>query len=107
MHNEKQQVALAIKGVKSISFGELKLLAQTIVGGMAEIISMDVPLVIIVEHDIAKALGQTIQTYLEYKKDVVCIDAVNVSNGDFIDIGKPLANGRVVPIVIKTLAFGY
>ncbi len=107
LHNEKQQVALAIKGVKSISFGELKLLAQTIVDGMAEIISMDVPLVVIVEHDIAKALGQTIQTYLEYKKDVVCIDAVNVSNGDFIDIGKPLANGRVVPIVIKTLAFGY
>jgi ethanolamine utilization protein EutA len=107
LHNEKQQVALAIKGVKSISFGELKLLAQTIIGGMSEIISMDVPLVVIVEHDIAKALGQTIQTYLEYKKEVVCIDAVNVSNGDFIDIGKPLANGRVVPIVIKTLAFGY
>lgn len=107
LHHEKQQVALAIRGVKSISFEELKLLAQTIIGGMAEIISMDVPLVIIVEHDIAKALGQTIQTYLEYKKDIVCIDAVNVSNGDFIDIGKPLANGRVVPIVIKTLAFGY
>ncbi|VDN48384.1 Ethanolamine ammonia-lyase reactivating factor EutA [Petrocella atlantisensis] len=107
LHNEKQQVALAIKGVKSISFGELKLLAQTIISGMAEIISMEVPLVVIVEHDIAKALGQTIQTYLAYKKDVVCIDAVNVSNGDFIDIGRPLANGRVVPIVIKTLAFGY
>jgi len=107
LHNEKQQVALAIKGVKSISFGELKLLAQTIISGMAEIISMEVPLVVIVEHDIAKALGQTIQTYLAYKKDVVCIDSVNVSNGDFIDIGRPLANGRVVPIVIKTLAFGY
>jgi len=107
LQNEKQQVALALKGVKSISFRELELLAQTIIGGMEEILSMDVPLVVIVEHDIAKALGQTIQRYLEYKKDIVCIDAVNVGNGDFIDIGKPLANGRVVPIVIKTLAFGY
>lgn len=107
LDNGNQQVALSLKGVKNLSFKELQSMAESIIVGMKEILNLNIPLIVIVENDIAKALGQTIHKYLEYKKDVVCIDSVKVENGDFIDIGKPLANGRVVPIVIKTLAFGY
>lgn len=107
LDNGNQQVALALKGVKNLSFKELQDMGQSIIAGMKDILNMDIPLIVIVENDIAKALGQTMHRYLEYKKDVICIDSVKVKNGDFIDIGKPLANGRVVPVVIKTLAFGY
>lgn len=101
-----QLIALALKGVRNISFKELESLARSIIKGMEEIIDADQPLIVIVENDIAKALGQTINNFLDYKKDIVCIDSVKIQSGDFIDIGKPLANGKVVPVVIKTLAFG-
>lgn len=107
LEDGNQLIALALKGVKNISFNELQSLAQSIIEGMKEIIDTEKPLIVIVENDIAKALGQTINRFLGYKKDIVCIDSVKVKNGDFIDIGKPLANGKVVPVVIKTLAFGY
>ena len=53
----------------------------------------------------AKALGQTIYSLLGYNRDVICIDNIKVENGDYIDIGKPLSSGRVVPVIIKTLVF--
>jgi len=99
-----QQVALAIKGVKNPSFQKVQEIAKSIVQGMSDVIEL-YPLIVIVENDMAKVLGQTLQKQLSYKKDVVCIDSVEVDNGDYIDIGKPLANGRVVPVAIKTLIF--
>lgn len=107
LEDGNQLIALALKGVKNISFNELQSLAKSVIEGMKEIIDTEKPLIVIVENDIAKALGQTINRLLGYNKDIVCIDSVKVKNGDFIDIGKPLANGKVVPVVIKTLAFGY
>ena len=60
---------------------------------MAELLEKEYPLIVIVHHDIAKVLGQTLYALLGYKKDVVCIDSVQVDNGDYIDIGKPIAGG--------------
>lgn len=105
VENEIQQVAIAMNGIKSPSFVEIQELAKAILDGMEAIINKGFPIFIIIENDIAKVLGQTIHRQLENKKHVVCIDSIKVENGDYIDIGKPLANGQVLPVVIKTLVF--
>jgi len=105
LEREIQQLALAIRGVKNPSFLQVQRIASSIIAGMDSLIEQKLPLVVVVENDMAKVLGQTLHRQLEYKKEVVCIDGVRVDNGDYIDIGRPLANGRVVPVVIKTLVF--
>lgn len=102
---EEQQIALAIKGVKNPSFGQVCRIAQEILKGMEDILKTTLPVIVITEHDMAKALGQTLHRHLGYRREVVCLDDISVENGDYIDIGKPLAGGRVVPVVIKTLVF--
>lgn len=102
-----QQVALSIKGLKNPSFIQVQEIAKSIIEGMDESIKQYMPLIVIVENDMAKVLGQTMLSQLKNKieVEVVCIDNISVKNGDFIDIGSPLLNGRVVPVVIKTLIF--
>ena len=58
-----------------------------------------------IENDIGKVLGNAIRVKLEHKKDVICINGIRTLSGDYIDIGESLANGPVVPVVIKTLIF--
>lgn len=105
LENELQPVAIAIKGKLNPSFVEVQKLGETLIAGMEELLKEDFPTILVIENDIAKVLGQTLYRQLDFKKEVVCIDTIKVENGDYIDIGKPLANGRVVPVIIKTLIF--
>ncbi|WP_099336191.1 ethanolamine ammonia-lyase reactivating factor EutA [Clostridium cadaveris] len=105
LENDVQRVAIAINGKKNPSFIEVQDIAKGMVDGLEEFIERELPLIIIVENDMAKVLGQAIYALLNFKKDVVCIDGIKVENGDYIDIGKPIAEGKVLPVVIKTLVF--
>ncbi len=105
--NGKQPLALAFRGSTDISFRELQILADSIISGVEEGIDSLAPVIVIVEKDIAKALGQTLQAKLADRREVVCIDSVKVENGDYIDIGRELARGKVVPVIVKTLLFNY
>ncbi|WP_070000595.1 ethanolamine ammonia-lyase reactivating factor EutA [Cellulosilyticum sp. I15G10I2] len=97
--------ALAIKGIHNITFDEVQQYADKITQAMEGIIDSKQPLIIIIEQDMAKVLGQALQVRLGKEKDIVCIDAIDVSGGDYIDIGMPVMNGRVLPVVVKTLIF--
>lgn len=107
LESECQQLALAFKGPDSISFRDIQVLADSIVAGMETVTEGERPLIVVVENDLAKALGQTLRARTNFKKDVICIDTVKVENGDYIDIGRELAQGRVVPVIVKTLLFNY
>ncbi len=62
------------------------------------------PLIIIIERDYAQALGQTLKG-LAPERSLLVIDQVGLAEGDYIDVGTPLMDGRVVPLSVKTLIF--
>jgi ethanolamine utilization protein EutA len=93
-------VAVAFKGPKAPTYLQIKKMAGAIVKAFE---SSTHPIIVIVENDFAKALGQTMRNLVKGSKKVICIDNIVVNTGDYIDIGKPLAG--TVPVVIKTLIF--
>jgi ethanolamine utilization protein EutA len=62
------------------------------------------PLVLVMAQDYAQVLGQTIQS-ARPGLPLVVVDQVGLGEGDFIDIGVPVLDGRAVPLSIKTLVF--
>lgn len=62
------------------------------------------PLIVIIERDYAQALGQTVKG-LAPERSLLVIDQVGLAEGDYIDVGTPLMDGRVVPLSVKTLIF--
>jgi ethanolamine utilization protein EutA len=77
-------------------------------GGLADFTTAHLaagqPLIIIIEHDYARVLGQTLKDRMP-DRPLLVIDQVGLKEGDYIDIGSPVLDGRAVPLSVKTLIF--
>jgi ethanolamine utilization protein EutA len=95
--------AVALELDRSLDYQLLTQLASGL-SQFADTMPGDRPLVVIIERDYAQALGQTVKG-LAPSRALLVIDQVGLSEGDYIDIGTPLMDGRVVPLSVKTLIF--
>jgi ethanolamine utilization protein EutA len=95
--------AVALELDQSLDYQSLTQLASGL-RNFADTMPSDRPLIAIIERDYAQALGQTVKG-LTPSRPLLVIDQVGLSEGDYIDIGTPLMDGRVVPLSVKTLIF--
>ena len=103
--NDSQQLVLALQGSENPSFLTIERAAECIGNVLDSVLPDGQPMLVLVENDMAKALGQAIRRKIT-TRDLICIDSVLVEENDYIDMGKPLMNGLVIPVVVKTLIFG-
>ncbi|MBM9830030.1 ethanolamine ammonia-lyase reactivating factor EutA [Enterococcus faecalis] len=102
---ETPQIALAIRGMNNPTFADIQRYGQGIVEGLASLIAEQMPIIVMVDEDMAKALGHALSAHLPKDYPFICLDSVKVENGDYVDIGLPVAEGAVLPVIVKTLVF--
>lgn len=61
--------------------------------------------VVVLSQDCARSLGTALRAAVRADREVICIDGLRLRANDFIDVGAPIKNGRVLPVVVKTLVF--
>lgn len=86
---------IAWPGIQSPDYGQIKAAAKAIVRGKAG------PIILCLEQDMAKALGQALALELPREAAILCIDRVRLPEGSYLDIGSPA--GGALPVVVKTL----
>jgi ethanolamine utilization protein EutA len=103
IQNGIDHFALSLDFDQVLDYDQLRNLA----GGL-ELFSRELPdflpLIVIIKRDYAQVLGQTLKAMIG-RRSLLVIDQVGLEEGDFIDIGLPLMDGRVVPVIVKTLVF--
>lgn len=86
---------LSLPGKSPPDYQQIRALAATIAK------SMPAPILIAAESDMAKALGQAIALQRTAEDEILCIDRVQLTMGDYLDVGIPI--GPALPVVVKTL----
>lgn len=92
---------LALQGRRDLHFAALSALADGLAGGLR---GRDGPVLVAVAADVGKALGQALAVRLP-GVPLLCLDGVQLPPGSYLDVAAPIANGQVLPVVIKTLVF--
>ena len=104
--NDEEHFILAMPGKRNPGYTEMKRAAASIRQIMDMVQPPREPILLVIESDIAKAMGQMIRQQPDLKRQVVAIDSIHVEDGEYVDMGKPMMNGMVIPVVVKTLIFG-
>lgn len=101
-----EQLILALPGKPDPTYEELRTLAVCLSEVMDALLPPGAPVLAVLEQDMAKALGLLMERVLAGRRQVACIDGIQVEQGDYVDLGRPVMNGLVIPVVVKTLLFG-
>lgn len=95
LSRQEQQVIVSMEGIRSPSYRQVAELAEGLLNQMGS------PILLCMEQDMAKALGQALAVRLPSDAAVLCIDRIRLEEGSFLDIGAPV--GSALPVVVKTL----
>ena len=76
------------------------------IAALADALAQKAPgeLLMCLEQDMAKALGQALALRLPKDARILCIDRVKADAGSYLDIGAPVEHA--LPVVVKTLVLG-
>lgn len=97
---------LAMNGISNPEYREIKTLARCLGESFNSVLKEKMPALVVIEQDMAKALGLFLEAELDGSRRLVCIDGIKVEQGDYVDMGRSVMGGLVVPVVVKTLLFG-
>ena len=90
------EAVLAMPGMAAPDYGTIAEFAGKISDG-----TDGKRLILALEQDMAKALGQLLALKLGKNAQILCIDRVRLEEGSYLDVGAPV--GPALPVVVKTL----
>jgi ethanolamine utilization protein EutA len=98
-------VALSFPWRGDPSHQRLHAVASGICAALPRTLQENMPLVLLIDGDVGKSLGRIILHEIAPAADVIAIDAVQLKDFDYVDIGNVIELTNVVPIIIKSLLF--
>ena len=97
---------LAFNSAVRPSYENLREFAIGVVDALKNSIRNQTPIFMCFDADIGNSVGNVMKRETGIANELLSIDEIRLREGDFVDIGEPIIEDVVVPVVIKTLVFG-
>ena len=98
-------LALALRCRMEPSYQQVRALAEGIVAALPNTVASGLPLILVFDMDIGRAVGSILTKELIPGHEVLAVDEIELSDLEFIDLGAELEDVHTVPVVIKSLVF--
>jgi ethanolamine utilization protein EutA len=99
-------VALMIPWQGEPHYVHLRALADGIRLALPRSVAAGFPVVIALDGDVGKSLGGILSEEVGVTAPLIVIDGLQLVELDYVDIGELMQPANVVPVVVKSLAFG-
>ena len=101
----QETVALFFKDPVRVNYPTLELFSRSVEAALSNSISNKIPIILIFEKDVACSVGNVMKRETELKTNLLSLDELSLSEGDWIDISAPLMDKQVFPVTVKSLVF--
>jgi ethanolamine utilization protein EutA len=98
-------VVLAFRWYGDPAYSRVAAFVKGIVRGMELTIKNGKAIVLVLDGDIARTVGEILKEEHKIKSDIISIDGILLQDFDFIDIGQIMYPSGTVPVTIKSLIF--
>ncbi len=105
LDREDGAFAIAVRWRHGPAYTALRQLCNGIGDAVRDVLPATRPLVVVLDADVAGIVGQVLQDEVGVRSPIICVDQIQLSDLDFIDIGEVVPDKGVVPVVIKSLVF--
>lgn len=99
LSRQEGTAVLALPDLGPMGYEQIRELARTIAQAVGE-----GPVLLCLQQDMGKALGQALALCLGPAAKILCIDRVKLGEECYLDVGAPV--GPAIPVVVKTLILG-
>lgn len=103
---ETNPVAIALRVPGEPHHRVLRELACGVADALSEHLERRLPVVLALDADLGRSLGRVLAEERGPQENLVVIDGLELLELDYIDVGELVRPAGVVPVVIKSLAFG-
>ncbi len=98
-------VALYFKDPIHRSAYYLPEFAKAIEKALPNSISKNMMIILIFGQDMGGSVGIALRRETAIQSNLICMDELELEEGDWIDIGAPLYSGQAFPVTVKSLVF--
>jgi ethanolamine utilization protein EutA len=105
LHEGEDRLILSFIDAVRPSYENLTEFAKGVVGALPVTVKNNLPIMMCFDTDIGNSVGNIMRRETGIRNEILSIDEISLREGDFIDIGAPIIEDVVVPVIVKTLVF--